>query len=222
MNHSLPELHATPAARWVVAKFGGTSVARPERWQRIADIAADHVSGGRRVLVVCSAVAGVTNLLESIVATIDAGDSPAHLIGELGRIHGELALALGVDAAVVAAQLADAVDAIATCPRPVPPRSRALILAQGELLSTRLGAAWLAREGHSVAWQDARTLLRAAAAGDRSERYLSAECDAAGDPAALARLTSTGASVVVTQGFIASDDAGDTVLLGRGGSDTSA
>ena len=30
------------------------------------------------------------------------------------------------------------------------------------------------------------------------------------------------APVVITQGFIASDDDGNTVLLGRGGSDTSA
>jgi hypothetical protein len=51
--------------------------------------------------------------------------------------------------------------------------------------------------------------------------FLSATCEFAPDPA-LQRQLGACPGVVVTQGFIASDGAGDTVLLGRGGSDTSA
>lgn len=51
--------------------------------------------------------------------------------------------------------------------------------------------------------------------------YLSATCGFAPD-AALRQRLSTASAVVVTQGFIASDAEGQTVLLGRGGSDTSA
>jgi bifunctional diaminopimelate decarboxylase / aspartate kinase len=51
--------------------------------------------------------------------------------------------------------------------------------------------------------------------------FLSATCEFAADPA-LQRQLAACPGVVVTQGFIASDAAGDTVLLGRGGSDTSA
>src|SRR5690606_28198904 len=51
--------------------------------------------------------------------------------------------------------------------------------------------------------------------------YLSATCNFDPDPTLQAEW-SRGAKVWITQGFIASDDHGDTVLLGRGGSDTSA
>src|SRR5258708_18969105 len=49
---------------------------------------------------------------------------------------------------------------------------------------------------------------------------LSATCNFAPDEALQMRLTQL-APVIITQGFIASDEDGNTVLLGRGGSDTS-
>src|SRR5690606_25438567 len=103
----------------------------------------------------------------------------------------------------------------------VPARLRAEVMSAGELLSSRLVAAWLERHGLRARWQDAREWL----VGHRREspelHYLSARCDHGVVPALREELTS-GDGVVVTQGFIARDDAGDTVLLGRGGSDTSA
>src|SRR6202034_4128491 len=53
------------------------------------------------------------------------------------------------------------------------------------------------------------------------QNFLSATCDFAPDAPLRARLEAR-PGVIVTQGFIAGDAAGDTVLLGRGGSDTSA
>jgi diaminopimelate decarboxylase/aspartate kinase len=57
-----------PAAHkpWVVAKFGGTSVSTRPRWETIARIAAAHQARGRRVLVVVSALSGITDLLKRI------------------------------------------------------------------------------------------------------------------------------------------------------------
>ncbi len=101
-------------------------------------------------------------------------------------------------------------------------RLRARVMATGELMATRIGAAYLASDGIDVQWLDARTLLHAEerpAASDRAS-YLSATCNFEPDPALQQRLA-TGGKVVITQGFIASDSKGDTVLLGRGGSDTS-
>ncbi len=72
-------------------------------------------------------------------------------------------------------------------------------------------------------WADARTMLVAEPRRSATEKagYLSATCGFAPDDAL--RAASRGASqVVITQGFIASDRDGQTVLLGRGGSDTSA
>jgi diaminopimelate decarboxylase/aspartate kinase len=75
----------------------------------------------------------------------------------------------------------------------------------------------------STRWVDARELLRAEARSAASERaeYLSATCDFRPSATVQSQLAALG-PLVITQGFIASDARGDTVLLGRGGSDTSA
>jgi diaminopimelate decarboxylase/aspartate kinase len=101
-------------------------------------------------------------------------------------------------------------------------RLRARVMANGELMATRIGAAFLAAEGLDVQWLDARTLLHAEERPGATERagYLSATCNFEPDAAFQQRLAS-GGRVLITQGFIASDAKGDTVLLGRGGSDTS-
>ena len=50
------------AQRWVVLKFGGTSVSRRNRWDTIGRLAAKRMhEEGARVLVVVSALSGVTN-----------------------------------------------------------------------------------------------------------------------------------------------------------------
>jgi len=97
------------------------------------------------------------------------------------------------------------------------------MLASGELMATELGARYLQSQGIEASWWDARTGLIAAprAAASARANFLSATCEFVPEPALQRRLAACH-GVVVTQGFIASDAAGDTVLLGRGGSDTSA
>ena len=55
-----------PDAPWVVLKFGGTSVATAERWRTIMDLAAARRAEGMRVLVVVSALSGVTDALKAL------------------------------------------------------------------------------------------------------------------------------------------------------------
>ena len=101
-------------------------------------------------------------------------------------------------------------------------RLRARVMANGELMATRIGAAFLQAEGIDTQWVDARTLLHAEERPNATERasYLSATCSFEPDAGLQQRLADVG-KVLITQGFIASDEHGDTVLLGRGGSDTS-
>ena len=207
--------------RWVVVKVGGTSVASAERWSRIEEICGRHVELGRRVLLVCSAVSGVTNRLEVVVTALSGGADPAPVVGEIRRIHRELARALHLDPDLVTEDLASLDRAIAAAASPPTALDHARILAHGELLSTRLGAAWLDARGLSAAAGDARELLLAEPDPERDERYLSARCAGRRRPEVRAALDRLGVSVAVTQGFIARDRAGDTVLLGRGGSDAS-
>src|SRR5690242_21746148 len=56
----------TPTAPGVVLKFGGTSVSTRPRWENIRRIAAAHRARGRRVVIVASALAGITDQLKAI------------------------------------------------------------------------------------------------------------------------------------------------------------
>lgn len=211
---------------WVVLKFGGTSVATPERWRAIAALVERRLAEGLRPLVVCSALAGVSNLLEGMLARAADGRHEEAL-AEVRQRHAELAAGLGVDAEALLAEeweelsrLALGAALLGEAAAPV----KARVMAKGELMATRLGAAYLAGHGIGVAWLDARTALvaRGEHAAHLPRAYLAASCSAERDPALAARLAAEGAAVVLTQGFIAGNVAGETVLLGRGGSDVSA
>src|SRR5215470_4219845 len=87
-------LTRTPSA-WVVLKFGGTSVSSLANWTNIARVAAERCSGGARVLIVHSALAGITDRLERLLAapSVEAAEEELHLIEEG---HQRLAAELGV------------------------------------------------------------------------------------------------------------------------------
>ena len=51
-----------PDSRWIVLKFGGTSVSKRERWDTIGRLAAERMRlHDARALLVVSALEGVTN-----------------------------------------------------------------------------------------------------------------------------------------------------------------
>ena len=148
-------------------------------------------------------------------------------LAAIERRHLDLAAGLGLDGAALLREDFEELSRLtlaASLLREAGPALEARVMAFGELLSTRLGAAWLESQGIAAAWHDARTSLVARedplAHGPRA--YLSATCDFERDEELTARLGGIPAAVVVTQGFIARNREGQTVLLGRGGSDTSA
>lgn len=216
---------------WVVLKFGGTSVQSRDRWQVIADQIRERIEAGERPVVVCSAVAGVSDALDALPAAAlaagaeDVDGALGERIGAIEARHRALAESLGVDLAVAAGELRALrrlVTGIALVGE-TSPQVHARVMAFGELLSTRLGAAFLQASGIDVAWVDARECLTSLPepSGDAARAFLAASCGDDPDPALGARFSAAGAAVL-TQGFIAADGAGRTVLLGRGGSDTAA
>ena len=56
----------TPSA-WIVLKFGGTSVSSLANWRNIAKVTRDRLDSGARVLIVHSAVTGITDRLEKLL-----------------------------------------------------------------------------------------------------------------------------------------------------------
>jgi len=81
---------------WVVLKFGGTSVSTPSNWRNIAGVIRQRLSDGSRVMVVHSALSGITDRLERLLAAALGGEQePALRIIE--ERHCELAAQLGVE-----------------------------------------------------------------------------------------------------------------------------
>jgi diaminopimelate decarboxylase/aspartate kinase len=211
---------------WVVMKFGGTSVSSRSRWETIASEVRRVIDSGERPLIVCSALSGVTSALEAILDATSEGH-PEQALAQLRARHQQLADDLGVDLhALIGEQLAALDKRVlgAALIGETPPRLRARVMAAGELMSTRLGAAFLQAQGLQTDWVDAREHLRSIdpASAPIERRLLQASCSGEADPELKAALDACPAAVIVTQGFIARDCEGQTVLLGRGGSDTSA
>ena len=210
---------------WIVLKFGGTSVSQRHRWDIIGKLMRERADReGARVLVVVSALSGVTNQLQAVIDDRQDRDGVATRVQALVVRHQDFCAELGLDPALVGPRLRQLEDLVADPRRPGEDLAwSAEVLAQGELLSSTLGVAYLRAQGMAVDWLDARDCLNALALPNQSEwsQRLSVSCSydrRAGPPAAIGE----GARMQVTQGFIARHRDGGTAILGRGGSDTSA
>ena len=211
---------------WVVLKFGGTSVSRPEYWEAIAE-RVRTLSSSHRVCIVASALSGVSNALERAVADALRGAATGS-VASIRESHERLAkeLGLGTDelrnATAPLDNLETWLDGIRLT-REAPPRLVARIMAVGELASTRLGVEALARHGVQARWLDAREVIQCGLRASKSDHqgYLEAEASAQAR-SGIAQQVAGDSEVLMTQGFIARNPQGETCLLGRGGSDTSA
>ena len=210
---------------WVVMKFGGSSVSSAESWSIIANLIRNRLADGFRPVVVHSALKGVSNELEEALRAAAAGNTSDSL-AKIRNQHYELAAALRVDGTALLEETLHELEQLIAgvrLIREVSVRVRVRIMALGELMATRLGAEYLQGTGVPVQWTDARDLLTSVSSsgGQRARDYLSARCESTADPEFQKKLEAPG-KVILTQGFIARNEWGETVLLGRGGSDTSA
>ena len=213
------------AQAWLVLKFGGTSVSSAVNWHNIAQVLRARIAEHFRPVVVHSALSGVTDRLESLLtAALTAVHAP--VLDHIEAAHRDLAGHLGVvpnpQFEAFMRELRDMAGQLAERRR-IDDATRARVMAMGELLSTTLGAEFLNAQGIATAWVDVRQVLRA---DDRDHAthqssLLSATCDFTPDLKLQADWRALD-RVVLTQGFIAANAAGNTVLLGRGGSDTSS
>jgi aspartate kinase len=202
----------------VVAKFGGTSVADADAMSRCAAILEQHPATR---LAVLSASSGVTNLLVALASGEHNPSQRAELLQQLAAIqHGildslERPEMLTRHIEEILNHIKELADSAAISPsKPLHDE----IVAQGELMSTRLFVELLRRRGTPAVWFDVRKVMRT---DDRFNR-------ATPDLAALANAVTEELKplcdhqLVVTQGFIGAANDGRTTTLGRGGSDFSA
>jgi len=201
----------------IVAKFGGTSVADFEAMNRSANVVLQDASTR---LVVLSASAGITNLL---VALAEGQQAPqrAVLLDDIRRIQYAIIDRLQrpdvirdeIDRMIDNISMLSEAASLAT--------SNALtdeLVSHGELMSSLLFVEILRERQVNAEWFDVRKVMRT---DDRFGR-------AAPDVKVLAEQVTAQLeprieqALVITQGFIGSENEGRTTTLGRGGSDYTA
>ncbi|HGN9111900.1 TPA: lysine-sensitive aspartokinase 3 [Enterobacter hormaechei] len=202
---------------FVVAKFGGTSVADYDAMKRSADVV---LADPNTRLVVLSASAGVTNLLVSLSEGLEATERFVKL-DALRKIQFDILERLQ-NPNVIREEVERLLENITTLAEAASlATSSALtdeLVSHGELMSTLLFVEIMRERNIQAQWFDVRKVMRT------SDRFGRAEPDVE----ALAELTNQQLAprldegIVITQGFIGSEAKGRTTTLGRGGSDYTA
>ena len=198
-------------------KFGGSSLANPECYQRVVNILREYSSATD--LVVVSAAGKTTNRLIEFVEALDKDGRIAHeCLQTLRQFQLELIETLleGEAASQLTATIQQEFTALGELTAPLSEAQKAQVLGHGEVWSSRLLATLLCQHDLQAVAQDARAFLRAEAGAqpevDRARSY----------PLIKESLAQHAYCRVVITGFMAQNSEGETVLLGRNGSDYSA
>ncbi|NLD74496.1 MAG: aspartate kinase [Chloroflexi bacterium] len=212
----------------LVFKFGGTSVGSAERIQAVAEIV--EAARARGVVVVLSAMSGVTNALIAGARSAAEGDERQSLAIQadlLARHLGvvEELLAAGAERDALREEIVARLDGYERLCRSIATlgeltlRGNDAVASLGEELSTRILAALLRARG-----TDARAVSATACVRTDSQHGA-----ARPDMAETRRLVNRhvrplveGGVVPVVTGYIGADARGVVTTLGRGGSDYSA
>lgn len=209
---------AAPAGSRQLHKFGGSSLADVKCYLRVAGIMAEYGKPGDMMVV--SAAGSTTNQLISWLKLSQSDRLSAHQVQQTlrryqsdliaGLLPPELAEPLITQFVHDLERLAVLLDA------PLTDAVYAEVVGHGEIWSARLMAAVLNKLDYQAAWLDARDFLRA-------ERAAQPQVDEGRSYPLLQQLLAQHPhKYLVVTGFICRNDAGETVLLGRNGSDYSA
>ncbi|MCY9853671.1 bifunctional aspartate kinase/homoserine dehydrogenase II [Vibrio mediterranei] len=211
-------MSTTPApAKKQLHKFGGSSLADPECYRRVVSILKDY--SHNEDLIVVSAAGKTTNRLIEFLDALNKDGRIAHEhLQSLRQFQNELIdeLLQGDEAEQLKSLLSDEFSILGELGYPLSEAQRAAVLGHGEVWSSRLLAALLRQSDLPAVAQDARAFLRA-------EFGTQPEVDRAKSYALIKDVLAQHAHhrIVIT-GFMAQSDEGETVLLGRNGSDYSA
>lgn len=209
-----------------VLKFGGSSLADAERYLRVKEICMSaHNEGG--AAIVLSAPKGVTNALSLLCDEAASGNDYGELFAKLNMtlfgILDDLKLTLPN---ICQAELADYIQSTLTTLNQhlegfallhcAPESVVAKILSIGEYISVNIFSSILSSLGQENQIIDPVDYILAE--GD----YLDSIADVAASKARFADVNSNGSKVLIMPGFVAVNQAGEKVTLGRNGSDYSA
>jgi aspartokinase/homoserine dehydrogenase 1 len=207
----------------IVLKFGGTSVGSAARIMALPEIIKPYTKSYKQVIVVCSAMSKVTDLL------IKAGEeasvhNPAYkkTVSDIKTKHNEAIRELFKQSKSVSKKVEDMLAELEKIYEGIflinefSLRSRDLVTSFGERLSCTIVNEYFNTSKVSATFCDARQIIKT------DSSFSEAKVDFPATNKAIREFFSKQGAVVVTTGFIASDKNGITTTLGRGGSDYTA
>lgn len=212
-----------------VLKFGGSSLADAQRYLKVYDISANtHNSGQcKGAAVVLSAPKGVTNALSLLCEQASVGKDFGELLAKLNMtLHGiatELNSSLdnfdysGVKAFIserlaTLEQQLNGIKLLKTCPDQV----TAGILSMGEYVSVRIFSAIVSANNIPNTIVDPVDYIVA------EGEYLDSLAILSDSRARFSDIPADGSQLLIMPGFVACNEMGEKVTLGRNGSDYSA
>ncbi|CNJ50360.1 bifunctional aspartate kinase/homoserine dehydrogenase II [Yersinia mollaretii] len=199
-------------------KFGGSSLADVKCYLRVANIMANYSHPGD--LMVVSAAGSTTNQLISWLKLSQSDRLSAHQVQQsLRRYQHDLInglLSPEMAEPLISEFIHDLERLAGLLDNKVDDAIYAEVVGHGEIWSARLMAAVLNKLDMKASWLDARSFLRA-------ERAAQPQIDEGRSYPLLQQLIAQHPQQrLVVTGFISRNNAGETVLLGRNGSDYSA
>ncbi|KAJ8902730.1 hypothetical protein NDN08_006050 [Rhodosorus marinus] len=214
--------------KWTVLKFGGTSLGLAERFEQVAAILEKQSTP---IMVVVSAVGGVTTALGKLVEAAQTRDNKDHYlegIEEIRELHEELAHRLLPEDArdtfltSLASSLRDVRDLLraAWIARSTSERFQDFVLGQGELWAAQLLWSLLRSRGRNCSWMDTRDVLVARRSHGSSPQKI-VDWDLSQKLLDEWR-KSNPTEIIIATGFIARDSESVPITFGRNGSDFSA
>jgi aspartokinase/homoserine dehydrogenase 1 len=208
----------------LVQKFGGTSLADLRGFDASVSVIAQYADE-HRVIVVLSAVKGVTDLLLAAIDTaVDGGNGAEHLEEAIRRereiidqlaeqgVHTSLASEFLQEQQSVLTRRIEGIRLLGQCPD----ETRARILASGEGFSSRLMVDLLQHRGFRAQWSDTDVLPLA------NDLWLDSLIDIEAAAPLIRKRLENETQVMVLPGFYGRNANGDIQLLGRNGTDYSA
>jgi aspartokinase/homoserine dehydrogenase 1 len=208
-----------------VLKFGGTSVGSVSSIQTLLSILKDEVKNDEKPVVVLSAMGGVTNLLSAMAEDAANGIEFTAGLAELEKRHFDAVKALldvqNQNPALTRLkihfnQLEELLQGVLTL-RELTPKTRDQVLAFGERCSTLMVSKIAAQHFGDVLFVDAADVIKTDNAFGNAK--VNTELT---ERLVQGLYTENKGKTLIVTGFIASNDAGQTTTLGRGGSDYTA
>lgn len=205
-----------------IFKFGGASVKDADGVKNLANIVRDYKNG--ELLIVISAMGKITNKLEELnYAYLNQSENAHSIFEEVKHFHFEIIEALferkhNSVYDDVANTFVEIDWLLEDEPDNDPDYIYDQIVSIGEVVSTKIVAAWLNETSNKTLWVDARNYIKT----DNTYREGKVDWDKTNAIIQKELKPLLAKNIIVTQGFIGGTSENYTTTLGREGSDYSA